>query len=302
MSNEGGNLNTLEESHNVIRNNYIHDFGHPSYFGSSGGIILWNSVGSIAEHNILENGVHGGINFSGVNLIIRYNVLNNMVSNTKDYGAVYGGGKAHRGNKICYNLIMNMDTSKEAYGIYIDECGSGQEVFENFFHNAGAHAVVLNGGRENDIRDNITVNSIGGDLLMSNAGMYDLIVAGTLDAETVNSYQTYAHLIAERAAEGTPGYEIWKETFPEVYNFNVDPTKVGDPDCLFTTINFVKNNTVIGSGLEFGETYEKFAVKEGNKAIELDKCDIFVDPTHGDYSFKDGKAPIDFDFSKIGIQ
>ena len=302
MSNEGGDLNTLEESHNVIRNNYVHDFGHPSYFSSSGGIILWNSVGSVAEHNILENGVHGGITFSGVDNYIRYNVLDNMVSNTKDYGAVYGGGKAHRGNKICYNLIMNMDTNKEAYGIYIDECGAGQEVFGNIFHNAGAHAVTLNGGRENDIHDNVTINTDAGDLLMSNPGMYDLIVLGTLDEETIKAHQTYAHLISERAAEGTSGYDAWKKRFPEVYNFNIDPTKIGDSDCLFTTVNFVKNNTVIGSTLEFGETYEKFAVKENNKAYTLENGNFFNDPTHGDYTFKKGMELIDFDFSKLGVQ
>ena len=302
MSNEGGDLNTLEESHNAIRNNYVHDFGHPSYFSSSGGIILWNSVGSVAEHNILENGVHGGITFSGVDNYIRYNVLDNMVSNTKDYGAVYGGGKAHRGNKICYNLIMNMDTNKEAYGIYIDECGAGQEVFGNIFHNAGAHAVTLNGGRENDIHDNVTINTDAGDLLMSNPGMYDLIVLGTLDEETIKAHQTYAHLISERAAEGTPGYDAWVKRFPELYSFNVDPSKVGDADCLFTTINFVKNNVIIGSEINYGDTYERFAVKENNVAYGIEENVFFVDPTHGDYTFKDGKAPISFDFEKLGVQ
>ena len=301
MTNEGGDRNTLEESHNVVRNNYVHDFGHPSYFSSAGGIILWNSVGAIAEHNILENGVHGGIVFGGdVDCIIRYNVLDNMVYNTKDYGAIYGGGVGHRGNKIYGNLIMNMDCLREAYGIYIDECGSGHEVYGNIFYNGGGHAVTLNGGRENNISENIIINTEHGDFLMNNAGMYELIISGT-ESDYVNHY-SYARLLEERAAEGTPGYEAWVNRFPELYNFNVDHTKVGDPDCLFTTINFVKNNTVIGSELKYGETYDMFAVKEGNVAYGLDKNDLFVDPTHGDYTFKEGKNYIGFDFDKLGVQ
>ncbi|MBR4932876.1 MAG: right-handed parallel beta-helix repeat-containing protein, partial [Clostridia bacterium] len=277
MTNEGGNLHTLEESHNVVRNNYVHDFGHPSYFSSSGGIILWNSVGAIAEHNVLENGVHGGIVFGGVDNVIQYNVLNNMVSNTKDYGAVYGGGIAHRGNKIRYNLIMNLDTSKEAYGVYIDECGSGQEVYGNIFYDAGAHAVTLNGGRENNVSENIIINSEHGDFLMNNEGLYQLIMDNT--PEAYPEHMAYAYLINERAAEGTPGYEAWVNRFPEVYSFNVDPSKVGDADCLFTTINTVKNNTVIGSKINYGIIYEMFAVKDGTVAYGLDWNDMFVDPT-----------------------
>ncbi len=306
--NAGGNINLFEECHSVVRNNYFHDFGDPQYFGGAG-IAIQDNIGVIVEHNHLVNGASGGIIFNGtVDAVIRYNVLDNMVNNAKDFGAIYGGGKARRGNKICYNLIMNMfdylGRARESYGIYIDECGSGQEVFGNIFYNGGAHAVTLNGGRENNIHDNIIIDATdhenSGDFLMSNAGMYQLILDGT--PELGAEHQTYTHMLAERPAKGEPGYEKWYARFPEVYDFNIDSGKVGDPDCLFTTINFVKNNMIIGSEINYGETYEKFAEKENNVAYGLDVNPIFTDPTHGDYSFKDGANFFEIDFYEIGIQ
>ena len=59
---------------------------------------------------------------------------------------------------------------------------------------------------------------------------------------------------------------------------------------------------VVGSEINYGDTYEKFGIKENNVAYGIDDNKFFTDPTHGDYTFKDGKAPISFDFSKIGIQ
>ena len=306
--NAGGDINLLEECHSVVRNNYIHDFGDPKYFGGSG-IAVQDNVGILVEHNHLVNGASGGIIFNGtVDAVIRYNVLDDMVNNTKDFGAVYGGGKARRGNKICYNLIMNMydslGKSRESYGIYIDECGSGQEVFGNIFYNGGTHAVTLNGGRENNLHDNIIINvnldEYGGDFLMTNAGMYQLILDGT--PELGKDHQTYTSFFIERPAEGEPGYDKWYARFPEVYDFNIDPANVGKPDCLFTTINFVKNNMIIGSEIKYGEIYDKFAEKENNVAYGLDVNPLFVDPTHGDYRFKESGKFFEIDFSKIGLQ
>ncbi|MBR6807014.1 MAG: S-layer homology domain-containing protein, partial [Clostridia bacterium] len=303
VSQGGGSMVYLTESHNVIRNNYFHDFGAPEFFSGSGAIGVQNSVGTVVEHNLLVDGAHGGIVFNGtIKTVIRYNILDNMVNNSQDYGAVYGGGQALRGNQICYNLIMNMTWNKPIYGVYIDECGAGQEVFGNIFYNAGAHAVTLNGGRENNIHDNICINTedYGGDLLISNEGMYSLILDGT--PELYVNHQTYSLLVADRAPLDSPGYEIWYATFPEIYDFNVDPEKVGDPDCLFTTINFLRNNLIIGSDMKFGETFEKFGVNEGNEVYSLDVNDWFVDPTHGDYTFKDGFSFGGIDQSLFGRQ
>jgi len=300
VSQGGGDMLLLKDSHNVIRNNYFHDFGSPEFFSGADGIGVQNSVGTVVEHNLLVRGAHGGIVFNGtIKCDYRYNILDNMVNNTQDYGAIYGGGKALRGNKICYNLIMNTGKGA-AYGIYVDECGAGQEIFGNIFFNAGAHAVTLNGGRENNIHDNICINTDGADLLMSNSGMYGLILDGT--PELGVEHQTYTHLIAERAPVDSEGYDIWYKTFPEVYDFNIDPDKVGDPDCLFTTINFLRNNIIIGSEIKYGETFDKFGVNEGNSAYSLDVNNWFVDPTHGDYRFKTGVSFADIDFDKIGIQ
>jgi hypothetical protein len=287
----------LKDSHNVIRNNYFHDFGSPEFFAGADAIGVQNSVGTIVEHNTLVHGARGGITFNGtINCHYRYNILDDIVNNSQDYGAIYGGGQAHRGNKFYGNLIMNAGY----YGIYIDMDGAGQEVFGNIFYNGGSPTIVMNGGRENNIHDNIFISNDNYGILMSNPGMYQLILDGT--PELYVNHATYTGIVESRAPVDSEGYEIWYKTFPELYDFNVDPENVGDPDCLFTTINHLTNNAMIGIKVEHGETFKKFGLNEGNVEYKLDQNPFFVDPTHGDYSFKTGVSFADIDINKIGIQ
>ena len=86
-----------------------------------------------------------------------------------------------------------------------------------------------------------------------------------------------------------------------MYAYNIDPSKVGEVECLFTTVHYLKNNYSFGNHPGgFGEVGDKFGVLENNLSFDLDENPIFVDPTHGDYSIREGVDFLDNHFYKIG--
>ena len=143
---------TQVEGHNVITNNYFHDFTLPDYF--SAGVHVCDDVGAEISHNYFYNGGHGGIIYGGcVDTKIEYNVFDEMMTKTEDFGAVYTCGSVdYKGNVTRYNLFKN----GRVIGIYLDCGSSNQEVYGNIFYN-NAVAIAQNGGKDNIINDNIFI-------------------------------------------------------------------------------------------------------------------------------------------------
>ena len=293
----------LIHTNNVITNNYLHDFSLPQYF--SQGIQVQHDVGTVISHNILKNGGHSGVDFGCcIYLKIEYNVFDNMMMNTIDSGAVGTWNSiCYRDNEIRYNLFCNIRAKGGMYGIYLDSHSSGQKVYGNIFYNAGDVAVAVNSGRDNDVHDNICINTVpNSDFLLYNAGLYGLIQDGTADQyEQSEWWQYYKSQIVN---PGEDAYDMWREKWPILYNYNTDPSKVGEPECIFTTVNYIRNNVAIGAPIEYSEYCKLFGVVENNTEYPLSENPFFVDPTHGDYTIvKDAERfTVDIDFNKIGIQ
>ena len=91
-----------------------------------------------------------------------------------------------------------------------------------------------------------------------------------------------------------------------MFNINTDPTKVGDPDCIFTIMTYLENNVQITSGGdgEFGitEMIEKFGTAKNNVGYKTDVNPFFANPATGDYTIVKGADQFEtpYDFSKIG--
>jgi hypothetical protein len=275
----------MTPSHIVVRNNYFHDFSSPQTFGA--GINLTNIVGADISHNEFINGAHAGISFgSCIDLMIEYNVLDNMMNSTIDYGAIYNFNTiVHRGNVVRYNIIKNIRNAGGTYGVYID--GSfDQEVYGNIFYNAGDRDVVSNGGRENNIHDNISIRTkgYGGDFMLYNFGcseydedgnfvINDNIVSGTLSEIDYNLPK-----------DGTPEAELWKERWPILYNYSTDPADIDKFECLLRTVNTLKDNTLIGTVFSPGKAYEVYGEGGNNVEYSINENLFFADPTFGDYT------------------
>ncbi|MBQ8524531.1 MAG: S-layer homology domain-containing protein [Clostridia bacterium] len=287
------NLYELVPGGNVIENNYFHDFGLPNFFGTA--LSLREDCAGRIAHNLFVNGSHGGVTYSGIDTVIEYNIFDNMMYNTEDYGAVYTAHSVTRRDvKIRYNLFMNMKLGAK-YGIYLDECTAGHQVYGNIFYDIKGVSVVMNGGRDNVIRDNVFINS---NFYSSNPGLYDFITNG--NPEEVTEHYNYADYMNNKPKEGEEGYDTWRERWPILYNINFDPDKVGDNDCAFTTVNYFENNCLVNKKVEPYGVSELFGVFNGNiECIDSDNP-IFTDPTHGDYSIREGVDFLDNQFYKIG--
>ncbi len=147
---------TQEKSYNVITNNYFHDFTLPDYFSSA--IHINGEVGTVISHNYFYQGGHGGVWYgSCVGTRIEYNVFDEMMTKTEDFGAVYTCGSVeYKDNITRYNIFKN----GRVIGVYLDCDSSGQEVYGNIFYNNG-NAITPNGGKDNYINDNVFIEGYG---------------------------------------------------------------------------------------------------------------------------------------------
>ncbi len=312
------NMNLLESGHTVVTNNYFHDFGLQKFFLTGMALRLINTIEARVDHNVYERGAHGAVELVDcIDTLIEKNVFDHMMLTTGDFGAVYMNGLlAFRSNVIRYNLFTNIK-GIPGYGIYIDDISSGQEIYGNIFYNAGAHAVTLHACRDNEVHDNIIINrgrghtncQYDGDFLMYTEGIF----AGVDEDGNVVSesywYNRNVYGLSLKPEEGEEGYELWLERWPILYRYNFDITKEGELDCMYTMVNYIKNNAIIGPEFtepehdpESGSAAARYGVFEGNKNYSLDENPFFVDPTHGDYRMREDADFFSIDFSSIGLK
>ncbi len=291
-----GNSHLLEDGHNVIVNNYFHDFGQPQFFANANAVDIRGNVGAYVAHNVFENGAHGAIDYNGIDCIIEYNVFDSMMLTTDDFGAVYtNGAVALRDCKIRFNIFKNI----RIYAIYLDDNTCGQEVYCNVFYNCGS-GVVLHGGRENNVHDNTFINSG-----LSYTG--NTIGASTDTLEQAYASAFYNALMSQRAPEGSPMYDTWLERWPILYSYDFTPANMGKYECIYTPVHTVKNNIFfssrsVSSDIDFGESANEYGIIENNVRYKTDSNPLFADPTHGDYSIKEGAGILQNQFENIGFE
>lgn len=166
----GGDIKTLKSSGHVIHNNHIHHMSTVIMTYTPG--VEVNGVGVSVTHNLLEQGPHNAITFTGNNNLIDKNEIHHFCLQTSDSGAIYSGRNwSWRGNVIRNNYLhdifgygmKSIDVAKNQIvyespgwtrGVYLDDGMSGVEISGNIFENIGSEAVFINGGRDNIITNN----------------------------------------------------------------------------------------------------------------------------------------------------
>ncbi len=148
---------TQVHNHNIITNNYFHHFTLPDYFSAA--VDFNDEVGTEVSHNYFYQGGHGGVRYyQSVGTRIEYNVFDEMMTKTEDFGAVYTcGSDKYKDNITRYNIFKN----GRVIGIYYDCGAGGQEAYGNIFYN-NANAIAPNGGKDNYINDNVFIYGYGG--------------------------------------------------------------------------------------------------------------------------------------------
>ena len=136
-----GVKNSITPSGNYVINNYFSRFNLVSRTYSPAIETSTRCVGVKIENNIIHDGPHSGILIRGVDNEYRYNELYDLVYESDDAGAIYGGRNWTDVNlqfdNNLFHDIFAMPGHKDAYAIYIDDNMGREVVTSNIFYNVG---------------------------------------------------------------------------------------------------------------------------------------------------------------------
>ena len=304
---EGYHPDALISDGLVIDNNAIHDIGLITVGVDTSGIRLCNTVKSQITHNEIYNSDRCAIRFDGCIMTdIAYNYFHHCMLNSADGGVIYGfRSLTQRDSNIRYNLFTDIpNRTGVQYAIYNDGAHAWN-IYGNVFYGAAAVNVVLNGGRDNYVYENVCINTGNpkSSFMLYNSDMIDEEPTEEIkigpDEEVNATFQNLSH----KPEEGEPYYDLWRETWPLLYDFYLDFKDVNKgPQCIYYTINHIKNNYLfdMSCSIEENSIADKFGDYEGNLELTTDTNDYFADPTHGDYSPAKGVSMPNNHFDKIG--
>jgi len=204
---EGGDMETLTKSENVIYNNYIHDWARVVKTYQTG--IQVEGVGSLVSHNELCNSPHQGVTWHGPYHIMEYNEVYNVLTETADCGAFYSGRNLWSyGCEVRYNYIHDVGSEGAfACGIYWDDGLSGQKAYGNILVNIPSHAFLVGGGRDCYVYNNVIINTSGAPI------NHD----GRMRQYTMKYHNAWFSHIPVMCEELTHylSNDIWMKAFPE---------------------------------------------------------------------------------------
>ncbi len=152
----GGDRKTLTPGYNFADNNHLH---HYNIINRIGPAINLYGVANTLSHNEIHDAPHAGVWFGGNDNILEYNEVYDIALETGDVGAFYTGRDySCRDNIIRYNYFHHIHGPGEfgAMPVYLDDFTSATMIYGNIFYDI-ARAVLVGGGRDNTIENNIFV-------------------------------------------------------------------------------------------------------------------------------------------------
>ncbi len=168
---EGGVL-LLNSGGNTVSDNHIHHCGH--VYKHIGGVVLGGGGASdnLIAHNMIHDVPRYGISLknAGTTNRIEYNRILNTNLETYDSGGIEvtqnekhpRSGSVIRNNVVGDTIGYSADGPKSvflAWGIYLDSYASDYTVTHNITYRSSHGGVMLQGGKDNRIENNIFVDS-----------------------------------------------------------------------------------------------------------------------------------------------
>jgi hypothetical protein len=156
----GGDRKTLTPCNHFADNNHI--YRTSIIRRTHAGPISLNGVGLRAAHNLLHHEPHTAIWYGGNDIIMEYNEIYTVLTDTTEGGVFYAGYDwTMRGNIIRYNYIHHINDVMEGCGseavvVHEDDCVSGTTFFGNLCYLTG-NGCVMCGGPDNIADNNIFV-------------------------------------------------------------------------------------------------------------------------------------------------
>ena len=255
----GGTRSTLTPAGIYAEHNHLHHYSrwNPVYHAG----ISISGVGQRVTHNLIHDAPHEGIAFGGNDHLIEYNEFHNVVSESNDAGVIYGGRDwTMRGHVIRYNYFHHIYgfERKGCNCVYLDDQFSSALVYGNLFYDVPT-AVLIGGGRENTVENNIFVKCQR---------------AVSLDARglgwAADGFAGLSNKVVALPYQTPP----WSTRYPELTNiFNEDP--------MAPRGNLIDHNISWNGGWVSIETAALPGVLVTNNLVNIDPH--FVDTNHLDF-------------------
>jgi len=255
------------------------------------------------SHNEISNMTDSAIYYADCPITIEYNVMHDCCLDGSDKGFIYNGRSWFQvGGVIRYNLFYSTEDCAGMF-VYLDDGLSNQEVYGNLFYGGMSQGIRVNGGRNNDIYENVFIKRDGDDGVLLSLGakyaeMFDE------NGEPTGTLIDLAKTVGEKPEEGTDKYKLWEEKWPEALRINTNWANVEtDPDCgANAAYNVVKDNySFVGKKNNEHSVDEphftRFSTVENNPVFGIDVNYLFVNPARGDYRIREDAG--DANISKI---
>ena len=162
-------------AYNVIDNNHVADVGEGG--DAWGAIRLSPSCGgnashhNVISHNLVHDTPRQGISFNGMGNVVEYNHVHHTNQEQSDTGAIGMGSRDiyERGSSVRYNYVhdtggYNMlkpgvwEYPHYCWGVYLDDYTSGVHVYGNLIVNTYRGGVMVHGGQDNVIENNVIID------------------------------------------------------------------------------------------------------------------------------------------------
>ena len=276
-----GDVRTITPGNNYVVNNHFENFDriNKNYRPA----VSMYGVDDLFAYNEVHGADHTAVIIAGLKNKIYYNEIYDVLKDTDDAGAIYGGQSwlTGRGTEIKYNYIHDIngnDVSRGSHGlaaVYLDGGQCEVMMVGNVVENA-EYAFWINGGWHSLVYNNITINT------------------------TALRMQAIMHLANENDAMGTakgisdPHYHtgIWKQEFPGVKEMAMESLAVQN----HPKHNYYENNLIVkGAAAAFfgGPSAEQNLNAKNNYETK-------VDPGFYDYDNKNYMLLADSEvFSKL---
>ena len=245
------------------------------------------------SHNEIYDMTDSAIYYADCPITIEYNVMHDCCLDGSDKGFIYNGRSWFQvGGVIRYNLFYSTDNCAGMF-IYLDDGLSNQEVYGNLFYGGMSQGIRVNGGRNNDIYENVFIKNDRDDGTLLSLGakyaeMFDE------NGEPTGTLLELAKTLSEKPEVGSDKYKLWEEKWPEALAINTNWADVEtDPDCgANPAYNVVRDNySFVGKKNNAHSVDEphftRFSTVENNPVFGIDVNYLFVNPALGDYRIRD---------------
>ncbi|MBO4540351.1 MAG: right-handed parallel beta-helix repeat-containing protein, partial [Bacilli bacterium] len=256
-------------------------------------------------NNEIYNANHVGISYSGLYHVIENNIIHDVCRQSEDAGAIYAGRSwTSYGNIIRNNVIFDLGNgSNKPHGIYLDDALSGQIVYGNLLVNIPGKAILMGGGRDLSVYNNIVVNA-GDQALFYDARAREGVLT---DAWFSDHVKPGGDMWGDLNDVPWKGQE-WQKEFPQYQDLADDFSNLDDPHFFPNPANSdVVENLVFDKRLSIGSIDEdvyQYSNISGNPIKSFGVMEqYFIDYQKGDYHLKANSAFKDksyIDLNQVG--